>query len=88
MDDLVTLDALSAALDSLLMQEAPPYLAEDDITIMRLARRAGCGSAKAKTMLKKWVTEGRVEYIGKRREERGHLVDAWRIKSQSQPLGS
>jgi hypothetical protein len=85
MDGPVTLDALNAALDSLLMQEAPPYLAEDDITIMRLSRRAGCGSAKAKTMLSKWVTEGKVEYIGKRREERGHLVEAWRLKPEAPP---
>jgi hypothetical protein len=83
MDGPVTLDALNAALDSLLMQEAPPYLAEDDITIMRLSRRAGCGSAKAKSMITKWVTDGKLEYIGKRREERGHLVEAWRLSDRS-----
>ena len=88
MDDLVTVTDLQAALDALLMQDAPPYLADDDITIMRLAHRAGCCSAKAKSMITKWVTEGKLEYIGKRREERGHSLDAWRLKEQSAALGS
>ena len=83
----VTVSELEKALDNLLMQDAPPYLADDDITIMRLAHRAGCGSAKAKNMITKWVTEGKLEYIGKRREARGHLVDAWRIKATN-ALGS
>jgi hypothetical protein len=79
MTNPVTVTDLQAALDALLMQDAPPMLEDTDITVMRVARHAKCGSAKAKSMITKWVTEGKLEYIGKRREERGHSLDAWRI---------
>jgi len=77
----VVLSELEKALDDLLMQDAPPMLADDDITVMRLVRRAKCGSSKARRMLDEWVVAGKVEYIGKRRNARGHSVDAWRLKS-------
>jgi hypothetical protein len=80
MGNPVTLSELEKALDDLLMQEAPPDLLETDITVMRLARRAKCGGAKAKKLLDEWTAAGKVEYIGKRREPRGHKLDAWRLK--------
>jgi hypothetical protein len=66
-------------LDALIADEAPPELLPDDITLRSLAKRAKCGPTKARAMLEKWVSEGRAEYIGKRREVRGHAVDAWRL---------
>jgi hypothetical protein len=77
----VSLSELEKALDDLLMYDAPPYLADDDITVMRLVRHAKYGPNKARRMLNDWTEAGKVEYIGKRREPRGHMVDAWRVKS-------
>lgn len=77
----ITLTDLGKALDELIMQDAPPMLADDDITVMRLVSRAKVGVVRAKTMLKQWQDAGKVEYVGKRREERGHMVDAWRLKA-------
>jgi hypothetical protein len=67
-------------LDQLIAGESPPPLEADDITVMRLAERAKCGNHKAKSMVVKWAASGVVEYIGKRREPRGHAIDAWRLK--------
>ncbi len=69
-----------ALLDHLIAAEAPPDLAPDDITLKMLAARAKCGPDKARRMLDKWVSEGKAEYIGRRREARGHAVEAWRLK--------
>ena len=80
MDGPVSVTDFAAALDALILRDAPPELEDSDITIAILARRANVGMAKAKNMITKWVTEGKLEYIGKRREARGHLVDAWRLK--------
>jgi hypothetical protein len=78
-DSPVNQSELLKALDDLIMAEAPPELLPDDITLRSLAKRAKCGPTKARTMLEKWVAEGKAEYIGKRREVRGHAVDAWRL---------
>lgn len=80
MNNPVSLQELEKALDDLIMQDAPAALEEADITIMRLARRAKIGTVRARSMLEEWTKAGKVEYIGKRREERGHRVDAWKLK--------
>jgi hypothetical protein len=80
MTNPVPLSDLAAALDALIEQDAPPYLADDDVTVVRLADHAKCGHAKARKMLTDWQTAGKVEYIGMRREPRGHQVKAWKVK--------
>lgn len=70
---------LLKALDDLILQESPPELSEIDITVSRVKERAKCGDKKAETMIKKWVADGAMEYIGKRRGQRGHKIDAWRL---------
>lgn len=82
MANSVTLSELEKALDALLLQDAPPMLDDDDLTVQRLAARAKCGSLKARRMLKEWTEAGRVEHIGKRREPHGHTVDAWKVKGK------
>lgn len=79
MGNPVSLSELENALDSLLMQDAPPQLADDDITVMRLARRAKCGPLKASRLLDEWTAVGKVEFVGVRREPHGHKVKAWRL---------
>jgi hypothetical protein len=75
----VSLSELDKALDALILDEAPPMLEDTDITIMRLVSRAKCSPPKAKRMLDEWTKAGKAEYLGKRREMRGHKVDAWRL---------
>jgi hypothetical protein len=77
----VPLSDLERALDNLLLADAPPYLADDDITVMRLVARAKCSPNKAKRLLGEWEAAGKVEYIGERREPRGHSVKAWKVKA-------
>jgi hypothetical protein len=79
-DSPVTQSDLLKALDDLILQSAPPELAENDITVQGLANYARCGATKARNMLDQWVKEGKAEYIGMRREPRGHSVKAWRLK--------
>lgn len=79
MTNPVSQSDLMKALDDLIMQEAPPPLEDGDITLQILAERAKCGTPKAKVLLKRWEADGKAEYIGKRREPRGHKVDAWRL---------
>jgi DNA-directed RNA polymerase subunit N (RpoN/RPB10) len=71
---------LAKALDDLILQDAPPPLADDDLTARMVAERAGCEKQKARKMLIKWAADGKAEYIGKRREPSGQSVDAWRLK--------
>lgn len=80
----VTPSDFAAALDALLLEEAPPYLDDNDLTIMRLVRRsrengAPVGPDRARTILDKWTAEGKAENIGYRRERNGHKVEAWRL---------
>jgi hypothetical protein len=75
----VSLSELDKALDSLILQEAPPLLAADDVTIQRLAERAKCGYQKAGRMLEKWTADGRVTFVGQRRDDSGHKVKAWKV---------
>ncbi len=70
---------LMKALDDLILRDAPPELAETDITVMSLAKRANIGAPKAKELLDQWVQSGEAEYIGERRGVRGHKVQAWRL---------
>ena len=84
-DNPVSLSELDAALDELLAQEVPPWLDLQDITIMRLQERAECGPKRARTIINKWVEGGKLEYLGKRRETKGHAVDAWRLAERKVP---
>ena len=76
----VTLSELEKALDALILEDIPPMLEDADITVMRLASRAKCSPKFAGDVLAQWAKDGKVEYLGKRREIRGHKVDAWRLK--------
>lgn len=75
----VTLPELETALDALILEDIPPELDPDDITVSRLVERAKCGTLKANRTLAKWVKAGKVEYIGVRRGPAGHNVKAWRM---------
>ena len=81
MTNPVSLTDLEAALDALILEDIPPALEPTDITVMRLVARAKCSPVIAKRVLAEWVEAGKVEYLGKRREARGHKVDAWRLKA-------
>lgn len=75
----VTQSELLTALDALILQEVQ-YLSEDDITVTRLAERAKWGRIRAKQVIDKWTKEGKLEYLGKRKENKmGKGVDAWRL---------
>lgn len=67
-------------LDKLIAQDIPPALEPSDITVARIAERAGTDHKRATKLIAKWQKEGRVEYIGERRASRGHKVKAWRLK--------
>lgn len=82
MSNPVSTPELMKALDDLILSDAPPPLEVTDITIQRIVARANVGGARAQRMIDKWVEEGKVEYIGERREPRGHRVKAWRLKGQ------
>ena len=66
-------------LDDLIAAEAPPPLLDTDLTIQRLTKWAKCSAGRARRMIEKWLEQGRVEAIGKRRVESGHAVEAWRL---------
>jgi hypothetical protein len=80
-DSLVSQSELLRALDDLILQEVPPQLAPDDITIALVAERAQVNDQKAKRMIKRWQADGRVEYLGQRRGNHGQLTQAWRLKA-------
>ncbi len=71
---------LLKALDALILQESET-LEEADITISRLVKRAKCGKQKAQSMIDKWLSEKKIEPLGKRREatKGGRMVEAWRV---------
>jgi hypothetical protein len=83
MDNPVSLSELEKALDDLIMETAAPPLADGDITINSLAKRAHCHTQKAHEMLAEWTAAGKVEFLGKRRVPSGHRVDAWRLKGKA-----
>lgn len=66
-------------LDRLIAEDAPPPLADTDLTVSRLAVRAKCREQKAARMLAEWEQAGKAEYIGMKRIPRGHKVKAWRL---------
>ncbi|HLA88126.1 MAG TPA: hypothetical protein VJL10_08895 [Anaerolineales bacterium] len=67
-------------LDNLIAQESAPILADDELTINRVAGRADCGRVRAKGMIKRWLAGGLIEYVGKRSEPMfNHVSDAWKI---------
>jgi hypothetical protein len=80
MTNPVSQSDLARALDDLILQEIPPPLADDEITTTRVADRAKCHHQQARRMIDKWVKEGKVEHVGKRKEPHGQKVDAWRLK--------
>ena len=65
-------------LDELIAADVMPQLEEDDLTIVRVQEKAGVGYNTAKRLLEKWTKEGKVVFIGKRRNKAA-VVDAWRI---------
>lgn len=68
-------------LDKLIEDEKKNDLQPEEFTINMVARQAKWNRARAETVIKEWVTNGKAEYVGKRREpERGQKVDAWRLK--------
>jgi len=72
---------LSKALDALILQEIIPNLELSDITAPRVSEKAKCHHQRAMSMIKRWESEGRIEYIGVRRDENGHKSKAWRMKA-------
>lgn len=76
----VSQSELIKALDNLILSEGA-YLEENDLTLLRLRQHTGWNYDKAKAMIKKWVTEGKLEPLGKRQKpgKGGRFIDAWRI---------
>jgi hypothetical protein len=68
-------------LDSLIAETVVPDLASGDITARIVMERRGCHHQQALTLIRHWEKNGKVEFIGKRREPtRGQTVNAWRLK--------
>jgi hypothetical protein len=80
MTNPVALSDLAAALDALILEDAPPMVGKDEFTAMDLVRRYGWGERKARKTVKGWEQAGRIEPVGLRRVPSGHTVPAWRVK--------
>lgn len=79
----VSVDELQDALTALIARDAPPALEPDDITIVRVQKRAGVGWDRAKKMIEQWEAEGAVVSVGKRRAK-SQNVDAWKIAERKE----
>ena len=81
MSNPVSQSDLLTALDNLILAENNLILVDTDVTVARLMDRANWTEYRAKKIIDIWVKEGKLEYLGKRRElARGAMVKAWKIK--------
>jgi hypothetical protein len=80
----VTPADFAAALDALILRDAPPSLEDSDITVARLKERAKCSHKTAEALIAKWLE---VVSVGQRRNG-SRTVEAWRLKAQTADLGS
>jgi hypothetical protein len=83
----VTPADFAAALDALILRDAPPSLEDSDITVARLKERAKCSHKTAEALIAKWLEAGEVVSVGQRRNG-SRTVEAWRLKAQTADLGS
>jgi len=77
----VTQGELAKALDALILQEQKNDLQPDEITVTQLVKQSGWEEKRARRTLRRWVEEGIMEYVGRRRDQsaNGQMVEAWKL---------
>jgi len=81
-DPVDTIDEWAA----LYQREIAPPLAEGEKSLAMIERETGVDNRTAKDLITKWLADGSIISVGKRRTTRGITVDAWKIVKRTDPV--
>ena len=71
---------------ALYQREIAPPLADGEKSLAMIERETGIDNRTAKDLLAKWLADGSVISVGRRRTTRGITVDAWKIVKRTDPV--
>jgi hypothetical protein len=71
---------------ALYQREIAPPLAEGEKSLAMIERETGVDNRTAKDLIVKWLADGFIISVGRRRTTRGITVDAWRIVKRTDPV--